>query len=377
MISAIKYIKNADIQALDEALSFVAASNASSVLIFGCDKDNWGTAHDSWLRSAKVQTYSMPIFGGVFPYVLHKGSSHENGTLVIGLNHTPPIHIIKNMSANTEWNTELAVFSKTLGMPTTLLTFIDGLSENIERITEHLYSVLGESVKTIGCGAGSLDFEPKPCVISSEGLLQDVTLIAAIDKECSMGVTHGWEILAGPFLVTQAEKNSIVTLNYQPALDIYQQAIEARSNVEFSQAPFFEISKTFPFGISSIDGELLVRDPIAVNDKTILCVGEVPQNSSVYLLRGKPELLIASAGEAAKKAMEARQDETSPSTAIIIDCISRSLFLEDEFTRELDSIESELPDNCTSIGALTLGEICTTESGPVALLNKSTVIALF
>lgn len=376
MITSIEFIDNAHVSALNQALYNVVASNANGILILACDKDEWGPAQNNWLTSDDVKAYSLPIFGGVFPFVLYQGASFEHGTLIIGLTFRPEIHIAKNISASSDWSKALESYTVTYGHPYTQLIFVDGLAKNIERVSEQIYSLLGEAATTVGCGAGSLDFQQKPCIISSNGLLSDVVLIAAIDTKCGLGVNHGWEIFAGPFLVSRADKNCISTLNYQPALDIYQDTIETNSHYRFGDLPFFEVAKTFPFGISSIDGELLVRDPIATKETSLLCVGEVPQNSCVYLLKGKPESLIESAGEAVNTAIGSFSTNKDASVAIIFDCISRSLFLGDNFSQELEIIESRLPENCVSFGALTLGEICTSPSGPITLLNKSTVIAV-
>ena len=68
--------------------------------------------------------------------------------------------------------------------------------------------------------------------------------------------------------------------------------------------------------------------------------------------------------------------ETSPS-AVVFDCISRVLFLDGEYQRELDAIKGGLGPVHSFFGALTLGEITNTRQGPINFLNKSTVIGIF
>ena len=326
MITSIEYCQNADISLLNDALLRVISSNAQSILILGSDNDEWGEAHDLWLNSRTLKDYSLPIFGGVFPYLLYEGKTYSNGTLIIGLSVKSDILIIENMSTSAEWHDTLDAFKISHDTQSTLLTFVDGLANNIERITEDVYQYWGASTTTVGCGAGSLDFIQKPCIISPQGLLRDATLIAVVNKECGLGVNHGWETFAGPFLVTQGDNNSICTLNYMPALEVYKKTIEENSDVRFANQAFFDIAKTFPFGIASIDGDLLVRDPVSLQGDSLVCVGEVPQNSSVYLLRGKPELLVESAGDAISSAIDSLHSKTplvntEPSVALIFDCI--------------------------------------------------------
>jgi len=314
---------------------------------------------------------------------MHQGNTFKSGTLIIGLAHYAHIHIVENMTSSNTWAQGLQNFKLPQDKPVSLLTFVDGLAKNIERVTEEMYQLFGTSTTTIGCGAGSLDLIQKPCIISPQGLLEDATIIAAIESHCGVGVDHGWEILSNPLLVTEASRNCVSALNYQPALDVYVDIIESNNDFCFSEQSFFEFARTYPLGISSIDGELLVRDPIAISkQKGLLCVGEVPPNSTVFLLQGKPELLIAAAGNATKIAVDdfistPRPNVTQLESALIFDCISRSLFLDQSFEQEIVEINSKLPNNCISVGALTLGEICTSQSGPIDLLNKSIVVAVF
>jgi hypothetical protein len=169
------------------------------------------------------------------------------------------------------------------------------------------------------------------------------------------------------------------TLNYQPAFDVYRTSVEAASGLRFAEHDFFPIAKTYPFGIERLDGDLLVRDPIRVENRSLVCVGEVPENAMVYILKGQAVRLVDSAGAAASEARASyntRHADGSPS-AVVFDCISRVLFLDLEFDRELDAIQRGLGTLRHAFGALTLGEITNTHNGPINLLNKSTVIGVF
>lgn len=371
-ITSAIYIDNADINNLTTTLNSLTASGARAALVFGSDQDAWGEQHSNWL-----QTLSVPVCGGVFPHVLYKGHAYQKGTVVVGLDSPMSLYVLNDISERQDWQDEFEALVPNSMTGATVVTFVDGLAKNIERLIEELYAQIGSAAATsIGCGAGSLNLMQKPCVITPAGLLCDAAIVAVMPYPCHLGVDHGWEVCAGPFLVTEAEANCIHTLNYQAAGKVYQNTIESLGDFRFNEHSFFEIAKTHPFGISSVDGELLVRDPIAQQGQSLICVGEVPQNATVYLLQGKPESLIASAGAAANKAVMDVQPGADFSAAIIFDCISRSLFLDQHFERELQLMESNFPVDCTSFGALTLGEICTSPTGPITLLNKSTVIAV-
>jgi hypothetical protein len=223
-----------------------------------------------------------------------------------------------------------------------------------------------------------MDFVQRPCLFSNKGMISDAALVAAIPVPFKLGISHGWEVLEGPYLVTKSNGNIIETLNYSPAFDVYKEHTEKNSGLSFSECDFFEISKTYPLGIENLEGEILVRDPIVLEEKSLVCVGEVPENSVVYLLKGTPESLISAAGDAAKIAYgSAEFVDNEDLSVMLFDCIGRSLFLESYFEKELKSIAENLGGYSGVFGALTLGEIGNSVNGPIEWLNKSTTIAVF
>jgi hypothetical protein len=96
----------------------------------------------------------------------------------------------------------------------------------------------------------------------------------------------------------------------------------------------------------------------------------------VYLLKGDPKNLVAAAGATART-LSIMQESEEQDSVLLFDCISRALFLGDEFYRELETIGDNLCKKDNFFGALTIGEICSNTNGQVRLLNKSTVLAAF
>ena len=362
--------------ALTACINKVIQNGAASLIILACDADRWTPERaDNVFKGLPV-----PIVGGVFPSIIHEGRRLDSGTLVIGLPCTVSMHVIHGLSSAPE-AAEKAL--RNLASPNmgckSLITLVDGLANHIERFVESLYGMVGLGVEVIGCGAGSLDLVQKPCLFTGDGLLQDAAVIIALPASLRRGVRHGWEVLDGPYLVTSSTGNVLETLNYQPAFDVYRETVESASGLHFEGNDFFSVAKTYPFGIEYLDGDILVRDPIRVNGQSLVFVGEIPENAMVYVLKGRTDRLIASAGQAAAEAHRAYLEETGrePGQALVFDCISRALLLGEDFPRELDSIRHALGEEQQMSGALTLGEITNTRNGPFSLLNKSTVIGVF
>ncbi|MGY0623079.1 MAG: FIST C-terminal domain-containing protein, partial [Paraglaciecola chathamensis] len=69
-------------------------------------------------------------------------------------------------------------------------------------------------------------------------------------------------------------------------------------------------------------------------------------------------------------------DTHQVSDCFLFDCVSRQLFLQDEFAKELDLIDREIAQPYRTVGALVLGEIELDQSGILSLHNKTAVAAL-
>jgi hypothetical protein len=185
-------------------------------------------------------------------------------------------------------------------------------------------------------------------------------------------IAHGWNIFQGPFLISDAQSHEVKSINYRPAYDFYSQIIEQESDYRFKDNDFFDIAKHFPLGIKDINNDLIVRDPILVNNNHIQCVGNVPINSMVYLLEGDIDTLVESAEKAAVSLFDSAN--TKASATMVFDCISRVLYMEDEFEKELNVIAKHC-STASLFGVLSIGEIANSQSGAIRLLNKSTVIS--
>ncbi len=81
-------------------------------------------------------------------------------------------------------------------------------------------------------------------------------------------------------------------------------------------------------------------------------------------------------GNAIKKAMEQLDCEQNENSVILFDCISRSIFLGDNFVKELEEIEKQMKPSKNLFGALTLGEIVNNGNEYITFYNKTCVIGV-
>lgn len=254
-----------------------------------------------------------------------------------------------------------------------LFLFVDGLSSQFEpfiaKINEHIEH---DEIAVIGSGVGVKSLTPTPVVFDNTGIYQDYALVIGTNFSLNAGVNHGWKSLYGPLVVTKSKDNIIYELNGQPAFEIYQQMLKEVENIDISVENFFDIAKAHPLGIMTFsDSEFIIRDPIAVNnDGSIVIVSSVKEYDSLFIMKGEKETLIDSSVKLAEQVFSKSISKTS----ILFDCISRVLFLEEEFQKELSALHPFDNDEHKLFGLTCVGEITNIQFNSIKVLNKTTLL---
>ncbi|RQD60697.1 MAG: histidine kinase [Desulfonatronovibrio sp. MSAO_Bac4] len=347
-----------------------ADPNVKAIMILACDANGFTPEKvDPVLVNSRV-----PVFGGIFPQIIGNGKNMEKGTIMAGLFNDINTLTIPELS-NDQADMDQKVASALEGLDCldkTIFVFVDGLSTRISALIDGLFDNIGLMSNYIGGGAGSLSFEQKPCIFTSRGLQADSAVLAVSDVKSGVGVAHGWDQISQAMKVTESEKNRVISLNWEPAFQVYQQVIHKHSQSSFENEPFFDIAKAHPLGIVKLDNEMVVRDPIVMENNELVCVGEVPEGSFVYILKGDRDSLINGAVQARESARNNFSGNMDNSSMIFIDCISRVLFMEDDFYMELAAVDEKF----RAIGALTLGEIANTGNSYLEFYNKTAVVGI-
>jgi hypothetical protein len=199
-----------------------------------------------------------------------------------------------------------------------------------------------------------------------------------------LGVRHGWRELKGPYVVTRSRRNVIVQLNWKNALDLYRAAVESDLGAPLTVEGLFRLSPGYPFGLRKEGQEVVVRDPIAPGEGgTLVCVGDVPENAVLSILKGEAASLTAAAAQAAREASAGFSLRSGAGVrhCLLADCVSRAQFLGERFPAELAGISQALREELGSaggdaIGMLTLGEISSAGQGTLEFFNKTAVVAV-
>ena len=359
---------------LKHGLSLAQNSGARSLMVLTCNLN----AYPEQALQSLLKNCPLVIFGGSYPMLTHQENLMKQGALIIGFKALyevsifSDLHLLKNEDALEDLINKTLEKKQSFHGQDNFLMFYDALTSNIEDFIDCLFECLDHGITIAGGGVGHLDLIQRPCLFSNQGLLSNAVLLVTLPSKLTTHVANGWKIFKGPFLVSEAEGQTVQSLNYQPAFDVYSHAIESASEHRFHADNFFDIAKHFPLGIEDINNNLIVRDPVLATKNTLQCVGKIPINAMVYLLKGDKGNLVSAAENAAINHFSVPTN-TADKTSMVFDCISRVLYMEDEFDKELQVINK----HCTSsalFGVLSIGEIANSTSGAIRLLNKSTVI---
>lgn len=358
------YIETTEPKAVEELIERLASNpKTKSAIIAVAD----ATPHLDELAEVFKNT-TLPLVGGVFPGIIFEGKSYDQGVLVIGLQSALTVEEIdlsrkEFVTEKAELPLDVLTQSKRMG----LLTIIDAFSPNKQVLIDMLFNRYGLSVDYFGGGAGSLSFESKPCIITNKGIRSNCAAIALVHSEVEVGVAHGWEAISKPMKVTETNDNLLISLEWKPAFDVYRDIVESHSEQSFEELEFFDLAKSYPFGKAILQAEPVIRDPIAKDAHKIRLIDAVEHGSFIQIMHGNKEKLLAGAKHAADK-IGAQNNNNA--LVLCIDCISRSLYLGNEFEDELECIGP--PQQV--FGFLTIGEIANTGESSLEIYNKTIAV---
>ncbi|MCK4596243.1 FIST C-terminal domain-containing protein, partial [candidate division WOR-3 bacterium] len=195
----------------------------------------------------------------------------------------------------------------------------------------------------------------------------------------AIGINHGWQPIHGPVIASSIIGRTLKSINWEAAFKYYKNIVEKDTGIKLTAENFLELAESHPLGLLKYDNEIILRVPIMVDtDNNILLGSEIHENSMLMIMKGYPDKLIEAAGMAAEQArieFKSKKREL-PTKTLVIDCITRALFLKDRFTDELKTIEEKAGDSTLLFGFLSLGEIASKGDKYIELHNKTVVIGM-
>jgi hypothetical protein len=254
-----------------------------------------------------------------------------------------------------------------------LLLLTDGLAGDQQEIVRGAYSVVGAGVPLVGGCAGDDQHMKTTHVFFNGQVLTNAIVGVAIGSTSpfGIGVRHGWRRVGEPILVTASIGTRVLTLDDEPALDVYLRRNGASPDMD--PAEFARFAMTHPLGISKRSGEE-VRF-IAGGDfveRSLQCIAQVPQGGIAWIMEGDDESVLAATDGACVDALE-QLGGHAPKGVLAFDCIARRGVLGDAgIEEEVDRIGAAI-SGVPVAGFYSYGEIARTK-GTGGFHNQTLVV---
>lgn len=311
---------------------------------------------------------NKPLLGGIFPELIANGERQNTGFLLMPLHHDIKVVAFNNQEASKMSSSLTTEVLETGRQADSVFCFVNALWSEKSIFMDVLYNALGPMVNYLGGGAGSLSFTSFPCIFANQSIIEHGAVIGLMNTPFSIGVAHGWHAISEPIKVTETQGNTIVSLNWKPAFEVYKAHVKEHANQTLTADNFFDVAKAYPLGLLRLDDEMIVRDPYATEKGHLYVVDKVPEGDYIRIMHGSTTSLLEGARNAV---VDAYVNEEPAYTQFCIDCISRVLFMKNDFNEELKLLNTRQKAN----GIISIGEIANPTQTALELFNKTVVVA--
>jgi hypothetical protein len=260
----------------------------------------------------------------------------------------------------------------TAAKPTLFLLF-DGMVPNVASLLDGLYLGLANRVDYAGVNAGSESFQPMPCLFDEERLFGNGALGLLLPPHMATVLEHGFSRPERAMSASSTDGNRIASIDWQPAFTVYQQVIKAEYGIELTPENFYHYAVHFPFGIPCANGDVVVRIPVALaEDGSLYCVGEIPENAMLVLLKAPEAGAGGCIGRLAAK-LNAENGSLAGAELLTFYCAGRRMHLGGAAESELAELHAAT-GAALMAGALSLGEIGNTSRWGYPMFHNATLV---
>ena len=301
------------------------------------------------------------VAGALFPALIRGEQVAKEGACWLRLTLAAPLLPLYPKQEEPPWRHDV--------QNTTAFLLFNGQRDETEQLLEGLYDYLGHSIRCIGAVGESDLKKTRTALFTQDGWCEAAGL--AVFAACGLHTSRGYGFSSLPdmLIVTKAEKNRIVELNWQNAQTAYKGILAAHGLV-------LDDVGRYPLGIVREESVDLVRSIVEMaEDGSLLCAGEVPENAVLSVLIAEGEAMAASVAAAAEEV-----EVAAAQGALVVNCYARQQLEGPCFTKELSALRQTLqrrnPNLGELYGVLSYGEIVLPSEGILELCNKTVVIGV-
>jgi hypothetical protein len=255
-----------------------------------------------------------------------------------------------------------------------LLLLTDGLTGDQQEVVRGAYAVVGAEVPLVGGCAGDGLKMVATRQFHGRDARSGVVVGAAIgsDAPFGIGVRHGWRHVGAPMVVSASDGNRVLTLDDEPALDVYLRGLDAPDAAWHDPAAFTRFALTHPLGLRRRSGaEVRFVSGADFADRSLSCVAHVPKGGLTWFMEGDAASVMDATDAACTSAL-GQLDGRTPLGLVAFDCIARRGVLGAGVTDEVARIAAHAGEAPVA-GFYTYGEIART-GGAGGFHNQTLVV---
>lgn len=252
-----------------------------------------------------------------------------------------------------------------------VLVLSEGSFINGSDLVTGINSVRPEQVTVTGGLAGDADRFQKT-VVGLNGPAQENRVVAIGFYGENIRIGHssfgGWDEFGRERTVTKSDRNILLELDNQNALELYKEYLGSYADDLPGSALLFPLSLKL-----ENENKNLVRTILTIDNeaKTMTFAGNLPEGSKVRLMKANFEKLIHASGKAAKESLEGA--DTSADLALLISCVGRKLVLQDRAFEEVVAAKEIFGEHTAIMGFYSYGELSPLNPKPGCELHNQTM----
>jgi hypothetical protein len=248
----------------------------------------------------------------------------------------------------------------------------DGLAVNGSSLAAGLQAGAGSLVTVSGGLAGDGPRFERTLVMCGEKVAPGrVTAIGFYGPTLRVGLGSrgGWDPIGPRRRVTKSRGNRVLTLDDEPALDLYKRYLgDAAAGLPLS-------GLRFPLEVQGASGgDALVRTLLAVDEEehSLIFAGDVPEGSTARLMKANIDRLVEGAATAAQRASQGQTWQV----AFLVSCVGRRLVMGQRTEDEVEAVQEVFGNGVSVSGFYGYGELCAGVRG-CELHNQTMTVTAF
>ncbi len=335
----------------------------------------------SLLQSA-CERLQVPLVGAIFPALVHQGAFHTDGIWLLRFDTMPFYALHADLPVDAEGADRSAdlLAQQIAGalkgqQEATLLMLFDAMLPNIGSTLDAIYLRLANRVHYAGANAGSETFQAMPCLFDGSRVVSNGVLMVLLSDHKGAILEHGYKAPQHTVYATSTSGNRVSQIDWRPAFEVYQELVQSQYGVQITRDNFYEHAVHFPFGIVRANHHVVVRIPVMLNDDgSLFCVGEVPSNSVLTLLKS-PTVDSHETLAVLHDGLRALNGDCAGTELLLFYCAGRRMHLGlERACLELKAFETRT-QAAQVAGALSLGEIGGSTLHGYPLFHNATLVA--